>query len=429
MYVAVSAQFDPHQTGGVQSNVFSLLRGIDCSTTGFKLAVLTAPAHVNEFQPYLRGGAKPVPWKQGVEVPISGFRPSVRELAIKRRIGRLAPLFSVVLYVYRRTRYGRPPEQSPSMRKADRTLQRLQVGMVHFPTPQLFKTSLPFVYEPWDLLFWHYPDLFDATEREFRERTYRYGCENAAIVVTATRWVKDDIVRQFGLSPERVAVIRRGSEYARLALSEEQVDTILRGYGLAPGYFLFPAMSFQHKNHLLLFRALAWMRDAKGVHARLVLTGRRFAPYWPTLEKALAEYALEGQVRVLNAVSEATLTALYRRCRALVFPSLFEGLGLPLLEALHHRVPVLASSETSIPEVLGRAAHYFDAHDHVSIAAAMHRAMCEPRWLESVQEHAASRLEEFNWDRASKTFLALYKQVLGTELSEEDRALMKAAMA
>jgi glycosyltransferase involved in cell wall biosynthesis len=425
--VAIDAPLDPFQGGGVESYVASLLAEPALASGGLRLSVLAPPRQTAAFRRLAGARAGVVPWVLHELRPAERLRPPARGKWIRDAMGPLAGVFDAALAVYRRARYG-IASRSPTREEVDRKLAARGIGLVHFATPRVFSTGLPTLYEPWDLLFRHYPDFFAPDEIAFRESTYRLGCERAALVITATRWVKQDLVAQFGLAAERVAVVPRGSRYAQVPLTDDEVESVLADCGVCRGYALYPAMSFEHKNHLRLIEALALLRNRSGHRLSLVLSGRPDRAHWPRIERRITELELADQVILLGAVPERTLAALYRGARLLVFPSLFEGLGLPILEALAHRLPVLASRETCIPEVAGDAARYFDGRDAGSIAQTLERALADPDWLRAPLEAAERQLAVFNTRRAVETLHACYRKTLGLGLSGRERELLAAAL-
>ena len=151
-------------------------------------------------------------------------------------------------------------------------------------------------------------------------------------------------------------MIPRGPWLTPKPPTDSQVAEVRRQHDLPQRFALYPAMTFPHKNHLRLFEALATLRDRHGIVLPLVCTGRSYEPHLPTVLQAIQRHRLEGQVFMLGAVSYETLGALFRAAWALVFPSLFEGLGLPVIEALQLGLPVIASDATCLPEVAGEAA-------------------------------------------------------------------------
>src|SRR5204862_809996 len=114
----------------------------------------------------------------------------------------------------------------PDPRQAQSFLRARRASVLHFPYPIWFGTSLPFLYEPWDLQHRHHPELFHPAEWRWRDRLYREGCEQAALVVTATRWTKRDIVEQYGIPARRIAVIPRGPAIAPIRPSPDEARRV-----------------------------------------------------------------------------------------------------------------------------------------------------------------------------------------------------------
>jgi glycosyltransferase involved in cell wall biosynthesis len=316
----------------------------------------------------------------------------------------------------------------PNARKSDAILTRYGADVVHFTYPIAFPTSAPYLFEPWDLQHRHYPELFEPAEWRQRDQAYRAGCEQAALVVTATRWTKHDIVEQYGISASKIAVIPRGPATPPKRPDEVTIRRVRAELKLPERFAFFPAMSFPHKNHLRLFEALAILRDRHGMTLPLVCTGRPYEPYWPTILDGVRRHRLEGQVHLPGAVSDDHLAAVFASASLLVYPSIFEGLGLPILEALEYGLPVLASNATCLPEVGGEAARYFDPHQTESIVEALLAALREPDLAEQTRRAAPAVLARFSWPKAAATFVACYRAVAGVPLSPEQRALYDEAI-
>jgi glycosyltransferase involved in cell wall biosynthesis len=426
--LAINAQICPHAGGGIESNLLSMLRSEFWSDSDIELALLALPVYARELSRETGHRLNVVPWPLGEEVVQTKRSTSVkRGRRIQESLGLLRPAFDAAVRIYRYVRYGFPIVQTEE--NIDRILRRLGIHAIHFPTSHLFRTALPFLYEPWDLQFLHFPQFFDQEEFNRRNVTYRYGCERARMVVTATRWIKDDIVARFNIDPHKIFVIRRGSEFAGADITSARYIEQLTAHGLQPGFAFYPAMTFPHKNHVTLLRALGHLRQKKRLRIPLVMSGRPYPQHWPAVQRSIEENDLGDQVRVLGPVPEETLAALYRGAHAVVFPSLFEGLGLPLLEALRHRTPVLAANTTCIPEVLGRAGILLDPLDHVAMADALERAWLDSAWLRQPLEYASEQLQLFDWGTARKGFRALYRRISGTTMSVEDDSLLREAMA
>jgi glycosyltransferase involved in cell wall biosynthesis len=422
MTVAVSAQICPSIGGGVESNLISMFRSDFWNDVDFELLLLATPPYTQDLAKALGERLRVVPWSLGEDVVRRHFPEGVaRGRLIREKLGYLRPAFDAGVLLYRILRYGR---SAPAEGEVDSALHTIGVRAVHFPTSNLFRTSLPFIYEPWDLQYLHFPDFFDRKELHRRHTKYSYGCANATFIVVPTRWGKEDLISRLNIEARKIVVIRRGSEFASAPTTDAQCAAIVRAAGIDPGFAFYPAMGFPHKNHVTLFRALGHLRAKKGLNIRLVMTGRSYAPFAAALERSIKDSGVADQICVLGPVPETTLTALYRMAHAVVFPSLFEGLGLPLLEALKNRTPVLAANATCIPEVIGRAGVLFDPLDHVALAEVIERAWRDPEWLKQPLQHASEQLALFDWDEARTKFRALYRKLDGRSLGAQDEALL-----
>jgi glycosyltransferase involved in cell wall biosynthesis len=158
-------------------------------------------------------------------------------------------------------------------------------------------------------------------------------------------------------------------------------------------------------------------------------TGRIYKPHWPYIMEQAARFKLLDQVHLFGQVTEEELNAMFALARFMVFPSLFEGLGLPVLEAQQLGVPVLSSTASCVPEVAGDGALYFDPEDPEAIAAAIRRVYEEPELLPSLVERGAENLQRFSWPVAAATFAACYRSAAGLPLDEEQAALLNVALA
>lgn len=424
MRVAINAQIDFASAGGVETNIHSLLRYFQTMDHGLDISVLTDPSHPIPSSMQGVSRFEFIKWRNGQLA--SGYwrqRPAMRGQRIRRLFGKHDYLFDLGIDLYRSARYG--ADRSNDIASNDQALRNHRVAAVHFPAPQLFRTSLPFLYEPWDLQYLHYPDFFPAEERAWRDRTYRLGCETSALVVTATHWTKNDIVEKFGIPPKKIAAIPRNSLITAIELDDHKRQELLEASNIPADFMFYPAMCFEHKNHIRLLQALSLLRDRDGLKLNLVLSGRIHKPFWPQVQSEIERLRLSDQVTVLGGVNEELLTALFMSASFLIFPSLFEGLGLPILEAFRHSLPVLAAAETCIPEVVGDAAILFDGCDVDAIAAAIANAVENPDQLSALIPAGHRRLDQFRWDRAGVAFAACYKQIMQEPLNDVERVALQ----
>ena len=425
--VAINAQVNPANPGGAEAAIQGLLAHLADQAGSDERFVVLATARYAPDVERLTGRGQEVhawPFPQPAFAP---FRTMTRRWQrARRRAGRLGFGVDAAHRVWWGTR--RALARPPTAAQADRELRARGVDVVHFPYAVHFPTTIPFVFEPLDLQHRHLPEFFTPGERRWRETIYRAGCERARLIVTGTRWTKQDIVRQYGIDPNKIAVIPIRSGLPPLPPSEDVVARARRTYGLPERFLLYPAMAFPHKNHLRLFEALAVLRDRHGLTLPLICTGRPYESHSPVLAAALDRLALTGQVRMLGAIPPDDLVALFASARALVFPSLFEGIGMPVLEALQYNLPVICSDVTCLPEVAGNAALYFDPTRVEAIVDALRTAHRRPEVLDRCRQAAPGVLARFSWPRAARTYVACYRVVAGTPLSPEQRALYEEAV-
>ncbi|HQT93676.1 MAG: hypothetical protein B7Z68_02620 [Acidobacteria bacterium 21-70-11] len=298
----------------------------------------------------------------------------------------------------------------------------LGAGVVHFPFQSFFRTAAPSIFHPHDLQHLHFPQFFTGEELATRARVYPAACETARAVVVESRWVKDDVCRNFGIAEAKVLVIPIGAP----ASGTPAPGAAAASRGAPAGFVLYPAQTWPHKNHLALLEALRLLRDRDGISLPLVCTGRKNA-YWPTIADHVRTLGLGDAVRFAGYVRPDKLAGLYRDALAVVLPSLCEGAGQPLLEAFAHGAPVACSGTTSLAEYAGDAALLFDPEKPAEIAAALRRLVIEPELRERLRSAGCARLGSFSWERSARTYRALYRELAGWPVTAEDRALLAAA--
>ena len=300
----------------------------------------------------------------------------------------------------------------------------LGCDVIHFPFQSFEPCGLPTVYNPHDLQHLHHPEFFTPSEIRLREALHRMACRAAHTVVVASEFVRRDVAERYQVEPGKLQVIPWAPPPLPDATAAVDFSTLRRKYGLSGGPFaLYPAMTWEHKNHLRLLEALARLRERGGLELRFVFTGYK-TDFWPRVERRVNELGLGGQVDFLGMVTREELSALYRAARFVFIPTLFEAASAPLFEAWQHGAPVACSSVTSLPEQAAGAALLFDPFDVDSIARALARMTTEEELRDELLRRGARRLEDFSLERTAKAYRAVYRRAAGLELGEEDRRLL-----
>jgi glycosyltransferase involved in cell wall biosynthesis len=286
----------------------------------------------------------------------------------------------------------RGPSRIPAMavsalrsREVRSELEHLDV--LHYAlTVPLPRTDLPTVVTLHDVQHRDLPDFFGLGRRSFRRVAYDRASRTASAVVVTSEFVRGRAVELLGLDPTRVHVVPHGVDHSLFHPSDEEERE---------PFILYPARPWPHKNHARLLEAFVSLRDTRP-RLRLVLTGGGLERLDPLPE---------GVTR-LGSVSAERVASLYRRAACLVFPSLYEGFGLPPLEAMACGCPVAAADAGAIPEVCGDAAVLFDPTDVESIAAGILEA---DERSQELREKGLARAAAYTWEETARLHEAAYE--------------------
>ncbi len=241
----------------------------------------------------------------------------------------------------------------------------------------------------------------------------RLAARKADRVLTVSDASKRDILHYTGVAPEKVVVVHNGLD-ARFATAPdaEAMDRVRQRFQLDHPFVLYVGNIKPHKNLERLIAAFASMRADGPDGLKLVVIGDETSKH-PGLRQAVHRHRLDKHVRFFGFQPAATLVTFYRLARAFVFPSLYEGFGLPPLEAMANETPVVTSNLSSLPEVAGDAALLVDPYDVASIADGIRRAVTDEPLRQQLIAKGRTRAREFSWARAAADTLAVYREVLG----------------
>jgi glycosyltransferase involved in cell wall biosynthesis len=258
-----------------------------------------------------------------------------------------------------------------------------------------------------DLAFRVYPSLYPAAWRAlFRAGTRRAGRRADAVIAVSEHTAKD-IARFTRTDPARIHVVPLA---AALPPSSEEPERVLARLRVRGPYVLFVGTLEPRKNLVRLVRAYRRAVGAAGLPHTLVLAGPMG---WKT-NRLQAEVRAEGpgQIVLTGATRPEDLDVLYRRASALVYPSLYEGFGLPVLEAMARGVPTIVSRVSSLPEVAGDAAVFVDPRSARELADAIERLLTNKEVAEALAAAGRARAAQFSWERTARLTLAVYRRVL-----------------
>jgi glycosyltransferase involved in cell wall biosynthesis len=272
-----------------------------------------------------------------------------------------------------------------------------------------------------DLIPFVYPDeTRKSVPRDYRcalERSLKRAAR-ADLVITDSEHSRRDICARLGVPLERVRVVPLGCDLNAEGVSRsEAAARVARLLGMESSYLLYVGGSDYRKNLPGLIEAFAGMKR-EGYPGLLLLVGETFVldiPEVSDLRDRAAKLGVAPDVRFVGYVGDALLTDLYAACDFLVFPSRYEGFGLPVLEAMKCGAPLLISRASSLPEVAGEAAFYFDPDDIDDMLAAFRKACDSPRAVAEKVRLGRERAKRFSWDRAAREVLSLYDELAARE--------------
>ncbi len=302
-----------------------------------------------------------------------------------------------------------------------RAVAALHADLYHAPHYVLpFRLSCPAVVTIHDLIHLRFPEHRTAVHHFYARRMVQRSLRRAAAVLTVSQATRTELGEVFGELAARVEVIPNGIDERYLGDEPaEGVEAGLTQLGLDPGYFLFVGNPKPHKNLARLLEAHAGLVERHPAAPFLVVAGgatRRDAALPADLrrraEVLTAGRASHGRVAYLGRIDDEHLPALYRGALALVVPSLWEGFGLPALEAMAQGVPVVAADRGGLPEVVGDAALLVDPESPESLRRAMARLLDEPDLRGELARRGRERARGFRWEETARRTLAVYRRVI-----------------
>lgn len=266
---------------------------------------------------------------------------------------------------------------------------------------------------------WMFPDRFaqkrKGGKRSLMDLYYRYiprlAAQRAAAIITVSHDARAAIVRYLGIPEERVFVTyEAAAPIYRLIDQQRAIDTVQRQFGLKEDYVLAIGSADPRKNIVTLLRAYALLPEDVRANHELAIVWTH-----PLLAESIAVEArmcgIEAQIRFLHSVSNDDLISLYNAASLFVFPSRYEGFGLPILEAMACGAPVIAANNSSIPEVAGDAAILVDAELPAMMAHAMVRLLEDDALRHEMSARSLHRATAFSWQRCARETLAVYQSI------------------
>ncbi len=294
------------------------------------------------------------------------------------------------------------------------SLKRLGADLfhaTHYVLPPLTRRrSIVTIHDCIHLMFPEY--LQNRLAHTYAKAFLWSATQQADRILTVSEASKRDILHLFDVPAEKINVIYNAiDERFMVAPTEEQIARVRERYQLDDDYILYVGNIKPHKNVERLIDAFAMVREAGLDHLKLLVIGDEITRY-ASLRRTVHRRKLHGHVRFLGFLPTETLAILYRLAGVFVFPSLYEGFGLPPLEAMAAGTPVVTSNISSLPEVAGDAAILVDPYDVRSIANGIQLAMTDTVLREQLRTRGFARARQYSWKRSVTRVREIYDEVL-----------------
>ncbi|WP_338847266.1 glycosyltransferase family 1 protein [Massilia sp. W12] len=292
---------------------------------------------------------------------------------------------------------------------AARRLNQVREGVFHGPNFFVPQSRIPSVVTIHDLSVYRHADWHPRLRVERMKRDVPQALQRAAAVITDSEAVRQEVLQQFNLPPQKVHTVWVGVDEAYQPRSAQQTAAVLQQYGLRhDGYSLFVSTIEPRKNLENLLAAYRALPPAERQQWPLVVAG---GPGWlsDNIHQQLQQAHSEGWLHYLGFADQSHLPALYAGSRLFVYPSWYEGFGIPLAEAMASGVPVLTSNCSSMPEVAAGAALLVTPADVRDITENLRRGLQDEHWRAAARERGLARARELSWDACVRNTVNVYK--------------------
>ncbi len=317
-----------------------------------------------------------------------------------------SPMFSVQMP----RRGSRAYWRSWGMKKALRKHKiQLYHGLSHEIPIGMQQTGIKSVVTIHDLVFKHYPQQYSFFDRQIYDFKFKYACQNADQIIAISESTRQDIIKFYNIPPEKIEVIYQSChERFMQERSPKTIEATLKRYKLPRDYFFHVGSIIERKNLLGIVQALELLPP--DLRLPLVVLGEGKA-YKQHVLDYIARKGLEDRVIFLKADFD-DMPALYQQAKVFLYPSFYEGFGIPVLEALFSRTPVITSNVSSLPEAGGPHAYLVDPAQPEAIAKGIRQILTDEALRAHMVEQGYAHAQQFRGEPLTEQLMDLYKKML-----------------
>ncbi len=308
-----------------------------------------------------------------------------------------------------------PHELSRRIQRVEfaRGARRLRCDLYHDPNFLPYDFPGPIVTTVHDLSFVRHPEMHPKPRRQLMDKYFPAALERSRCIITDSVFVRDELVAVFGTPSAKIHSIYLGVSPSYRPRTAGETKATLAAHGLVHGRYVLAVGTLEPRKNLIQgLRAFRRLPEALRVSMPFVIVGMKG---WLTegIEAEISALATEGQVRPLGYLPDQALIELYAGAAMLVYPSVYEGFGLPALEAMASGIPVITSNRSSLPEVVGDVGITVDPADDAGLADAMRRLAEDPAERSDRAARGLARARAFTWARCAEETERVYRIALG----------------
>ncbi|HUM67390.1 MAG TPA: glycosyltransferase family 1 protein, partial [Chloroflexota bacterium] len=293
-----------------------------------------------------------------------------------------------------------------------RLLRQYQADVYHSPYYLMpYHPGVPTILTLYDLIPQLFPAYFSAQRRLLANLTTRLALHRADQVIAISEATRQDVQTQYAIRAQKMTVIPLAPDPRFAPQPAAEMRRVRQQYGLPEAYVLYLGINRPHKNLARLVEA--WTAVPTG-ETILVIGGAWDARY-PEIKERVHTLGLGKRIRFIGPVADDDLPALYSGALFFVFPSLYEGFGLPVVEAMACGTAVITSDTSSLPEVAGNAALYVNPEDTADITRQINRFLDNPALVAEYQQKSQTQAQKFTWRDTAVATLNLYRQYASTD--------------
>ncbi|MDN5200916.1 glycosyltransferase family 1 protein [Fulvivirgaceae bacterium BMA10] len=261
-----------------------------------------------------------------------------------------------------------------------------------------------------DLIFLRFPELYKPIDRKIYTKKFKHACEVADKIIAVSQQTAEDIQEFFGTDPSRIEVIYQGCHpNFKVTFEKNALEEAREKYELPQRFLLNVGTIEPRKNALLILKALTIIKDRYPIP--LVIVGRS-TPYEQILVRYIRENGLEKQVKILHQVSFEDLPKIYQLSQLFIYPSVFEGFGIPIIEALYSKKPVISSRTSCLPEAGGPGSLYIDPTSPEELANAIANVLDNDEVVNKMIQDGLNYIERFENQKIARDLMAVYQKLV-----------------